>query len=49
MKEKECYLAFYVRLKISMSFDAMTTSPDESINISLKREMGINIILTLGM
>ncbi len=27
MKEKENYLAFYIRSKISMSFDAMTTSP----------------------
>ncbi len=25
-----------------MSFDAMTTSPDESINTTLKRGMGIN-------
>ncbi len=29
-------------LKISMSFDAMTTSPVESMNSSLKRETGIN-------
>ncbi len=42
IKEKVCYLAFYVRLKISMSFDAMTTSPVESMNSSLKRGMGIN-------
>jgi hypothetical protein len=42
IKEKECYLAFYVRSKISMSFDAMTTSPVESMNSSLKRGTGIN-------
>jgi hypothetical protein len=42
VKEKECYLAFYVRSKISMSFDAMTTSPVASMNSSLKRGMGIN-------
>jgi hypothetical protein len=44
IKEKECYLAFYICSKISMSFDAMTTSPVESMNSSLKREMGINKI-----
>jgi hypothetical protein len=42
IKEKQCYLAFYVRSKISMSFDAMATSPVESMNSSLKRGMGIN-------
>ena len=42
MKEKECYLVFYVRSTISMSFDAMTTSPVESMNSCLKRGMGIN-------
>ncbi len=42
MKEKECYLAFHVRSTISMSFDAMTTSPVESMNSCLERGMGIN-------
>jgi hypothetical protein len=42
IKEKDCYLAFNVRSKISMSFDAMTTSPVESMNSSLKRGTGIN-------
>jgi hypothetical protein len=42
IKEKECYLAFYVGSKISMSFDTMTTSPVESMNSFLKRGMGIN-------
>ncbi len=42
MKEKECYLAFYVRSTISMSLDAMTTSPVESMNSCLKRGVGIN-------
>ncbi len=42
MKKKENYLAFYVRSKISMSFDAMTTSPVESMNSALKNGMGIN-------
>jgi hypothetical protein len=40
MKNKECYLAFYVRSKISMSFDAMPTSPVEYMNSSLKNGMG---------
>jgi hypothetical protein len=42
IKEKECYLAFYGRSKISMSFNTMTTSPVESMNSSLKRGTGIN-------
>ncbi len=42
MKEKENYLAFYVRSKISMSFDAMTTSPVKLMNSALKNGMGIN-------
>ncbi len=42
MKEKECYLEFYVHSTISMSFDAMTTLPVESMNSCLKRGMGIN-------
>ncbi len=42
IKEKECYLAFYVQSKNSMSFDTMTTSPVESMNSSLKRGKRIN-------
>jgi hypothetical protein len=42
MKEKENYFAFYVWSKISKSFDAMTTSPVESMNSALKNGMGIN-------
>ncbi len=42
IKDKECYLAFYVCSKISMSFNAMTTSPVEPMNSCLKRGMGIN-------
>ena len=42
MVEKEQYLAFHVRAQIPMSFDAMTTSPVESMNSSLKNGMGIN-------
>ncbi len=49
IKEKECYLAFYVRSKFSMSFDTMTTSLVESMNSSLKRGTYINKIPTLGM
>ncbi len=44
MKEKENYLAFYTQSKITMSFDAMTTtSPVESMNSALKNGMGINL------
>ncbi len=42
MKKKENYLAFHIRFKISMSFDAMITSPIESMNSSLKNGMGVN-------
>ena len=42
MKEKEQYLAFYVRVKIPLSFDAMTTSPVEAMNASIKHHMGVN-------
>jgi hypothetical protein len=39
--KKVQYLAFYVHEIISMSFDAMTTSPVESINSSIKNGMGV--------
>jgi hypothetical protein len=39
MKEKENDLDFYIWSKISMSFDAMTTSPVELMNSALKNGM----------
>jgi hypothetical protein len=42
MIKKETYLAFYVWKTISMSFDATTTSPVESMNSSIKNRMGVN-------
>ncbi len=42
MIEKETYLAFNLRKTISMSFDAMTTAPVESMNSSIKNGMGVN-------
>ncbi len=42
MMEKEPYLAFHIRKTITMSFDAMTTSPDESMNSSIKNGMGVH-------
>jgi len=42
MIEKKPYLAFHLRKTISMSFDAMTTSPVESMNSSIKNGMGVN-------
>jgi hypothetical protein len=42
MIKKETYLAFYVQKTISVSFDAMTTSPVESMNSSIKNCMGVN-------
>ena len=35
MKEKEQYLAFYVRVNIPMSFNGMTTSPVKSMNSTI--------------
>jgi hypothetical protein len=42
MSDKQNYLAFYIRVKIPMSFDAMTTSPVESMNAHLKDTMGVS-------
>jgi hypothetical protein len=42
MIDKETYLAFYAWKAISMSFDAMATSPVESMNSSIKNGMGVN-------
>ncbi len=42
MIDKETYLAFYVQKNISMSFDAMTMSPVESMNSSIENGMGVN-------
>ena len=42
MVEKELYLAFHICKTITMSFDAMTTSPVESMNSSIKNGMGVN-------
>jgi hypothetical protein len=43
MIKKETYLSFYVWKPISMSFDAMTMSPVESINSSIKNGMGVTL------
>ncbi len=48
MIDKETYLAFYVRKTISMSFDAMTTSPVESMNSSIKNDMSVNLNSNTG-
>jgi hypothetical protein len=41
MTDKEQYLAFHVCKKITMSFDAMATSPVESMDSSIENGMGI--------
>jgi hypothetical protein len=43
MIKKEQYLAFHVREIIVMSFDAMTTSPVESMFSSIKNGMGVTL------
>ncbi len=42
MIEKEPYLAFHISKTITMSFDAMTTSPVEPMNSSIKNGMGVH-------
>jgi hypothetical protein len=43
MIDKETYLSFYFWKTISMSFDAMTTSPVESMSSSILNGMGVNL------
>ena len=40
---KQCYFAFYSRKTIPMSFDAMTTSPVESVNNHMKHNAGVRV------
>ena len=40
---KQCYFAFYCRKTIPMSFDAMTTSPVESVNNHMKHNAGVRV------
>ena len=43
MSDKQKYVAYYIRVKIPMSFDAMTTSPVEAMNAHLKDTMSAMI------
>jgi hypothetical protein len=47
LNEKESYLAYWVRKLVTMSFDAMTTSPVESINCHIKHKSKVSVILIL--
>ena len=40
---KQRYFAFYCRKTIPMSFDAMTTSPVESVNNHMKHNAGVRV------
>jgi hypothetical protein len=40
MQDKVYYIAFYERSQITLSFDAMTTSPCEAMNSHIKEKMG---------
>ena len=42
MIEKEPYLNFHIGKTITMSFDAMTASPVELMNSSIKNGMGVH-------
>ena len=41
MLDKQQYLAYFIGVKIPMSFDAMTTSPVKSMNSHIKDRMGV--------
>ncbi len=41
MFDKQQHLAYYIRVNIPMSFDAMTTSPVVSMNSHIKDRMGV--------
>ncbi len=47
LNEKESYLAYWARKSVTMSFDAMTTSPVESINCHIKHKSKVSVISIL--
>ena len=42
MSGKERYLAFWIRKSVSMTYDAMTTSPVESMNRNIKHKSKVS-------
>jgi hypothetical protein len=44
LNEKESYLAYWARKSVTMSFDAMTTSPVESIDCCIKYKSKVSVI-----
>jgi hypothetical protein len=47
LNEKESYLAYWARKSVTMSFDAMTTPPMESINCHMKHKSKVSVISIL--
>jgi hypothetical protein len=47
LNEKESYLAYWARKSVTVSFDAMTTSPLESINCHIKHKSKVSVISIL--
>jgi hypothetical protein len=47
LNEKESYLAYWARKSVTMSFDAMTTSPMESFNCHTKHKSKVSVISIL--
>jgi hypothetical protein len=47
LNEKESYLAYWARKSVTMSFDAMATSPVESINCHIKHKSKESVISIL--
>jgi hypothetical protein len=47
LNKKESYLAYWDQKSVTMSFDAMTTSPVESINCHIKHNNKVSVISIL--
>jgi hypothetical protein len=47
LNEKESYLAYWARKSVTISFDAMSTSPVESINCHIKQKSKVSVISIL--
>jgi hypothetical protein len=47
LNEKESYLTYWAQKSVTMSFDAMTTSPVESINCHIKHKSTVSVISIL--
>ncbi len=47
LNEKESYIAYWARKSVTISFDAMTTPPVESINCHINHKCKVSVISIL--